>query len=152
GICVSRMVRDQIRDRLPYPCEDMGEHSVKNIARPVRVFALRAEGLSALPRPGSPQKPARRRRIIVGVAATGVLIIIGIAWWSGPASTIFSHAGKPADQATVPATPIPTAPAAAISQPLIAPRLSIVVLPFANLSNDPDQQYFADGITEDLTT
>ena len=33
-----------------------------------------------------------------------------------------------------------------------APRLSIVVLPFANLSNDPDQQYFADGITEDLTT
>ncbi|MGA7867370.1 MAG: hypothetical protein WCA23_25835, partial [Stellaceae bacterium] len=36
--------------------------------------------------------------------------------------------------------------------PLVAPRLSIVVLPFANLSNDPDQQYFADGITEDLTT
>ena len=40
----------------------------------------------------------------------------------------------------------------AISQPLVAPRLSIVVLPFANLSNDPEQQYFADGITEDLTT
>jgi adenylate cyclase len=39
-----------------------------------------------------------------------------------------------------------------ISQPLSAPRLSIVVLPFANLSNDPEQQYFADGITEDLTT
>jgi TolB-like protein len=39
-----------------------------------------------------------------------------------------------------------------ISQPLVAPRLSIVVLPFANLSNDPDQQYFADGITEDVTT
>jgi TolB-like protein len=48
---------------------------------------------------------------------------------------------------------MPTAPAAAsISQSLVAPRLSIVVLPFANLSNDPDQQYFADGITEDLTT
>jgi adenylate cyclase len=42
--------------------------------------------------------------------------------------------------------------AASISQPLVAPRLSIVVLPFANLSKDPDQQYFADGITEDLTT
>jgi len=41
---------------------------------------------------------------------------------------------------------------AAISQPLVAPRLSIVVLPFANLSNDPDQQYFADGMTDDLTT
>jgi TolB-like protein/Flp pilus assembly protein TadD len=39
-----------------------------------------------------------------------------------------------------------------IPQPLVAPRLSIVVLPFANLSNDPEQQYFADGITDDLTT
>jgi TolB-like protein len=48
---------------------------------------------------------------------------------------------------------MPTAPAAtSISQPLVAPRLSIVVLPFANLSNDPDQQYFADAVTEDLTT
>jgi TolB-like protein len=48
---------------------------------------------------------------------------------------------------------MPTAPAAAsFSQPLVVPRLSIVVLPSANLSNDPDQQYIADGITEDLTT
>ena len=39
-----------------------------------------------------------------------------------------------------------------IRQPLVAPPLSIVVLPFANLSDDPKQQYFADGITEDLTT
>jgi TolB-like protein/class 3 adenylate cyclase/Tfp pilus assembly protein PilF len=43
-------------------------------------------------------------------------------------------------------------PATSVSQPLVAPRLSIVVLPFANLSNDPEQGYFADGITEDLTT
>ena len=42
--------------------------------------------------------------------------------------------------------------ATSISQPAVAPRLSIVVLPFTNLSNDPEQQYFADGITEDLTT
>jgi TolB-like protein len=48
---------------------------------------------------------------------------------------------------------MPTAPAVtSISPPLVAPRLSIVVLPFANLSSDPDQQYFADGITEDLAT
>ena len=44
------------------------------------------------------------------------------------------------------------AAATSIAQPLVAPRLSIVVLPFANLSSDPDQQYFADGITDDLTT
>jgi TolB-like protein len=42
--------------------------------------------------------------------------------------------------------------AVSASEPAVAPRLSIVVLPFANLSNDPEQQYFADGITEDLTT
>jgi adenylate cyclase len=97
GICISGTVRDHIGDRLPYAFEDMGEQSVKNIARPVRVYALRSEVIADLPAPNL----------------------------SSSAST---------------------------SPPLAAPRLSIVVLPFANLSNDPEQQYFADGITEDLTT
>jgi len=97
GICISRTVRDQIRDRLPYPLEDMGEQSVKNIARPVRVYALRPESASDFP-----------------------------------------------------ASSMPTA--ASIAPPAAAPRLSIVVLPFTNLSDHREQQYFADGITEDLTT
>ncbi len=94
GICVSRVVRDQVRDKLDYTFEDLGEQQVKNIARPVRAFALRPE-------------------------PTPALTLVG---------------------------------AVAIPRTAAAPRLSIVVLPFANLSNDPDQQYFADGITEDLTT
>src|SRR5215469_5103461 len=53
GICVSRVVRDQIRDKLPYSFEDMGEQSVKNIARPVRVYAWRPEAVAALSRPRS---------------------------------------------------------------------------------------------------
>jgi adenylate cyclase len=97
GICVSRTVRDQIRDKLAYAFEDLGEQSVKNIARPVRVYALRLQAVANL-----------------------------------PASSV---------QATT-----------SISQPVGAPRLSIVVLAFANLSDDREQQYFADGITEDLTT
>ena len=97
GICVSRVVRDQVRDRLDLAFEDMGEQSVKNIARLVRVFALRLDGV-----PGVPEANA-----------------------SSAAST---------------------------SPPVAAPRLSIVVLPFTNLSNDPEQLYFADAITEDLTT
>jgi TolB-like protein/class 3 adenylate cyclase len=97
GICISRMVWDQIRDKLPYPFEDMGGQSVKNIARPVRVYALRPEAVAAPPA----------------------------------------------------LSPSATPP---ILQLAVAPRLSIVVLPFANLSDDPEQQYFADGITEDLTT
>jgi adenylate cyclase len=91
GVYVSGTVRDHLGDRLPYTFEDMGKQSVKTIARPVRVYALRPEGIA-----GSPTA-------------------------SGTSTTT-------------------------------APRLSIVVLPFANLSNDPEQQYFADGITEDLTT
>src|ERR1700721_506838 len=57
---------------------------------------------------------------------------------------------RPEAVAALPTSSAP--PPMAIPQPAIAPRLSIVVLPFANLSNDPEQQYFADGITEDLTT
>ena len=58
GLCISRMVRDQIRDKLTYAFEDLGEQSVKNIARPVRVYALRPEAVADLPassvRPGPP--------------------------------------------------------------------------------------------------
>ena len=49
GICISRMVRDQIRDKLAYAFEDLGEQSVKNIARPVRIYALRPEAIADLP-------------------------------------------------------------------------------------------------------
>jgi adenylate cyclase len=97
SICISGTVRDHIGDRLPYAFEDMGEQSVKNIARPVRVYALRPEGVAGAP----------------------------------TANVSSATSGSP----LVP-----------------APRRSIVVLPFTNLSNDPEQQYFADGITEDLTT
>jgi len=97
GICVSRTVHEQILDKLSYQFEDLGEQGVKNIARPVRVYALGREAVADLP------------------------------------------------AARVP-------PASSTSQPLAAPRLSIVVLPFTNLSDDREQQYFADGITEDLTT
>jgi class 3 adenylate cyclase len=63
GICVSRMVRDQIRDKLPYPFEDRGEQTVKNIARPVRVYELRPEVVAALPTSSAPShgNPAPRR-------------------------------------------------------------------------------------------
>jgi TolB-like protein/class 3 adenylate cyclase/Tfp pilus assembly protein PilF len=101
GICVSRVVRDQIRDKLPYRFEDMGEQRVKNITRPVRAYVINAAAV-VIPRP------------VVALAEPIVKEI------SKPVATI--------------------------------PRLSIVVLPLANLSNDPQEEYFADGITDDLTT
>jgi TolB-like protein/class 3 adenylate cyclase len=144
GICVSGTVRDQIRDRLPYALDDGGEQSVKNIARPVRVYALRPEAVADLPaRSVRFEVPRRRVPVFVAIAATAVaLLFIAVgAWWLWPA---------PRSSPTPPAAVAVTA--TSIPQPLAAPRLSIVVLPFANLSNDPDQQYFADGMTEDLTT
>ena len=49
GVCVSRVVHDQIRDKLPYPFEDRGEQRVKNVARPVRIYSLRPEAVADLP-------------------------------------------------------------------------------------------------------
>src|ERR1700732_2074190 len=54
GICISRVVRDQIRDKLLYPFEDRGEQSVKNIARPVRVYAMRLDAIADLPASSPP--------------------------------------------------------------------------------------------------
>jgi adenylate cyclase len=139
GICISRMVRDQVRDKLAYAFEHLGEQSVKNIARPVRVYALRPETL-ANPPPSLPiAVPRRRRGAITAMAAAVTTALVGAiaSWWLWPAT-------KPSPPAAAATT--------TIAQPFQAPRLSIVVLPFANLSDDKEQQYFADGITEDLTT
>ncbi len=144
GICISRTVRDHIRDKLPYRFEDMGEQSVKNIARPVRVYALRPEAVADSPVAGVPIVARHRRRNVVApiaAAVAAVFVIAVIAWWLWPAT-------RSSPTATVAGAPV----IASNTQTLVAPRLSIVVLPFTNLSNDPDQQYFADGITEDLTT
>jgi adenylate cyclase len=129
GICVSRTARDHIRDKLPYPFEDRGEQSVKNIARSVRVYALRPEAVADLPASRTLTAAPRRRNTAgtaIGAAVAMLLAIAAGAWWLWPA-------GKPSPAPAV-------AAATSIAQPFVAPRLSIVVLPFANLSKDPDQQ------------
>src|SRR6266849_6109132 len=74
GLCISRTVRNQVRDRLPYPFEDTGAQAVKNIARPVRAYGLSATAIGALPKPearGTPQSASHhaRRRFFAAVAA-----------------------------------------------------------------------------------
>jgi adenylate cyclase len=93
GICVSRVVRDQVRDKLDFSFDDKGEQQVKNIARPVRVYRVGAR--TAGPNAGETQ--------------------------------------------AAPALAVPEKP-------------SIAVLPFQNLSGDSEQEYFADGIVEDIIT
>jgi class 3 adenylate cyclase len=73
GIRISRTMRDQIRDKLPHPLEDIGEQSVRNIARQVRVYALRPEAVANLSGSGTPiAAPRRRRTAIAAVTAVAL--------------------------------------------------------------------------------
>jgi TolB-like protein/class 3 adenylate cyclase len=113
GVFVSNTVHDHVRDRLPFVFEDLGEQQVKNIARPVRVYRVRA----TLTHPAA----------------------------SAPGSPLSRNAGEGAERQRReagegnPALPLPDKP-------------SIAVLPFANMSGDPEQEYFADGMVEEIIT
>ena len=127
GICVSRVVRDQVLDKLSFAFEELGPQEVKNIVRPVEVY--RVDLGSAAPQSSN---RSRRRRLIQTLGsrwfAAGVITLglVGIA--VGVVSQFSS---------------IPPAP---------APPLSIAILPFAAPAGSPADEQFADAVTRDLTT
>jgi adenylate cyclase len=129
GVCLSGTAYDQVEGKLPFGYDYLGEHAVKNIARPVRVYRLRLEPGAASRAPRWRQS-GQRRRVATVIALVAVLVALGAAglagwrWLQAPASS---------------ALPLPDRP-------------SVAVLPFANLSRDPAQEYFSDGVTEDLIT
>ena len=132
GVLVSSTVFDHVRGKLPFSFVDTGERQLKNIEQPVRTYRVVIPGVAFAPEAAPLRRtrtPDRRRWIVLGLAALLVLLASGAAWWVRP--QIFP--GQRADGTQ-------------------APRLSLVVLPFTNLSGDPSQDYFADGVTEDLTT
>ncbi|MHA1530305.1 MAG: adenylate/guanylate cyclase domain-containing protein [Alphaproteobacteria bacterium] len=94
GVCVTAAVRDQVFDRIEVAFEDLGEKTLKNISRPVRVYSV---VIAATPQEGDPGK---------GQSAAGRAVV------------------KP----------------------------TIAVLPFANMSGDAEQEFFVDGLTEDILT
>ena len=162
GLCVSRSVHEQVRDKVPYRFEDRGKLDLKNIARPIGVFALSAQAVQTLAPPDDEEDdadepsaatggvplpspaPAARARRGLGVAAgaclagAAILVVAGGTVWS-----LWPRAAPRPEQTLAVQNGLPPKP---------LPPLSIVVLPFANLSNDPEQDFFADGLTEDLTT
>ena len=90
GVCISRAVRNQIRDKLPYAFGDMGEQNVKNIARPVRAYAMSAAAVALTPlraaqaQPHRPSQGSRLRRVPI-LAVMLALIALGSAvWWTRP--------------------------------------------------------------------
>ncbi len=133
GICIRREVRNQVRDKLVLAFEDMGEVEVKNLSRPIRVFRILLDGEPAASPRASVARRAPPNQWIAAAAALLIVIAGGGLWW-WQAQPDF----EPADSAKM-AYKLPEKP-------------SIAVLPFTNMSGDAEQEYFADGMTEDLIT
>jgi adenylate cyclase len=125
GIAVSRTVVDHVKHKLALRFESLGEQRVKNITDPIAVYRLAADRTARRPRFPARLMRLGGRRVSLAVAAAILLLIAG----TGATSWYFYSRDQ---------------------QPIH--RLSIVVLPFKNLSNDPEQEYFADAITNNLTT
>lgn len=142
AICLSEDAYRQVKGRLEVAVTDLGSTQLKNIAEPVRTYSLQV-GQPSLTLPGkSPQgsrKAPARALLAAGIAALLLAVALG-SWYllSGDRSTTMATGKQPSVATNA-------------SAPEFA-RLSLVVLPFTNLSNDPGQDYFADGITENLTT
>jgi adenylate cyclase len=140
AICLSEDAYRQVKGRLDLAVSDLGPTQLKNIAEPVRIYSLQV-GVPAKAKPATEAKPAekppepKKRSMLLPLIAgiVALTVIAGGAWY-------FLGANRPASVAS-------NKPASAE-----AAHLSIVVLPFTNLSGDPAQDYFADGITENLTT
>ncbi len=133
AICLSEDAYRQVKSRLDLAVKDLGSTQLKNMVEPVRVYSLEV-GRSAQAKQIKATAPMQRSKFTLLGAGIVALIVLAVGVW------YFLGANR--------TTPVaPTAPARAE-----AAHLSIVVLPFTNLSGDPSQDYFADGITENLTT
>ena len=141
GICISRTAYDQVKTKLDLGYEYLGEHSVKNIDEPVRVYRVLTGFETAGKVIGEKRFQERKisRRLVMGTFITLIIIAAGLFSW-----IIYSHQSRKVKPVSTETAQVPV-----VSEAVKAKK-AIAVLPFENLSSDPEQVYFVDGLSEEI--
>ena len=129
GVCVSRTAYDHIKKKLRFGYEFLGEHPVKNISEPVAVYKVLMDEKDAGKLIGAEKKTPQTK--LTGIAAAAIAVILLVIVWQ-----LITQKSTEKE----------------VPSPVASEKSSIAVMPFDNMSKDPDQEYLGDGISEDLIT